>query len=157
MYATAVFLRITYLLLLASVVLAFPHDRMVNNEFIRDVGVLFSQSNFTGNVMLLVTHKQEHKCETVDLFILGGSLGSVQICVPVTCIFYKTNDCTMSEDSNDYYFQGPVDIDNLQVLPDFACGSYECGSIEFMASVVGKATGALTDTEGGHYGPVVRN
>ncbi|KAJ4357081.1 hypothetical protein N0V95_002819 [Ascochyta clinopodiicola] len=140
---------------MASTVLALPHNRMVNNEFIRDIGVLFSQSNFTGNAIFLVTHKKEHKCETVDSSTLGGSLGSIQICGPSTCVFYKASDCTLSEDNTDYYFQGPVDVETLQSLPGFSCGSYECGSMEEMFDVVDVATEALTNSGGGHYGPVI--
>ncbi|KAF9701645.1 hypothetical protein EKO04_000270 [Ascochyta lentis] len=155
MYAISIILRIVFLL--ASLALALPHDRMVNNEFIRDVGVLFSESNFMGDPMFLVTSKEERKCETVDPSILGGGLGSVQICIPAMCIFYKTNDCTMSEDSEDYYFQGPIDVDDFQALPGVACGSYECGSIAEMAGVIGVAAAASTNSEGGHYGRVSRN
>ena len=53
--------------LLASGALSLPHDQMVDNEFIRDVGVLYPQVNFTGEPLFLVTHKKQPKCETVNL------------------------------------------------------------------------------------------
>lgn len=53
--------------LLAPLSFALPHDLMVNNNFIRDVGVLFPKSNFTGDPLYLVTHKKERKCETVSV------------------------------------------------------------------------------------------
>lgn len=43
---------------------ALPHDQMVNNEFERDVGVLYSGSNFTGEPLFLVQHKEGTKCES---------------------------------------------------------------------------------------------
>ena len=52
---------------LGSLVIALPHDQMVNNDFIRDVGVLYPNSNFTGNPLFLVTHKKQRKCETVSI------------------------------------------------------------------------------------------
>ena len=61
MYAVNVF---QYTCLLAATALALPHDQMVNNEFIRDVGVIYSNSNFTGAATFLVTHKKERKCDT---------------------------------------------------------------------------------------------
>lgn len=71
---------------LASAVNAAPHDLMVNNEFVRDVGVVYSNNNFTGNPLYLVTHKKAPKCETG---ISTVSIASAQICVPSTCVFYK--------------------------------------------------------------------
>jgi hypothetical protein len=68
MHAINIFQRIVYLL--APMAIALPHDQMVNTEFIRDVGLLFSQGNFTGSRIFLVTHKKERKCETVDSSIL---------------------------------------------------------------------------------------
>ena len=50
--------------ILAATALAIPHDQMVNNEFVRDVGVIYSGSNFTGDATFLVTHKKKRKCET---------------------------------------------------------------------------------------------
>lgn len=49
---------------LAATGLALPHDQMVNNESVRDVGVIYSGNNFTGDATFLVTHKKERKCET---------------------------------------------------------------------------------------------
>jgi hypothetical protein len=46
--------------------LALPHDQMVNNEFIRDVGVLYPNSNFSGDPMYLVMYKQVPKCLQID-------------------------------------------------------------------------------------------
>ena len=49
---------------MTTLALALPHDQMVNNEFIRDVGVLYPNSNFTGGPLFLVQHKKAPKCET---------------------------------------------------------------------------------------------
>ncbi|KAF2633546.1 hypothetical protein BU25DRAFT_486614 [Macroventuria anomochaeta] len=139
--------------LLASAIAASPHDQMVNNEFIRDVGVLYPNSNFTGDPFFLVQHKKAPRCETNSR---GAALGSAQICVPSTCVFYKSKDCTLSEPGNDYYFHGPVDIDNLQALPDIACDSYLCGPVEEMAEMIGNTASAFANSEGGHWGVVGR-
>lgn len=65
---------------------AAPHDLMVNNEFVRDVGVVYPNNNFTGNPLYLVAHKKAPKCE---IGISTVSIASAQICVPSTCVFYK--------------------------------------------------------------------
>ena len=75
--------------LLTTTVYAHPHDQMVNNDFVRDVGIVYPNVNFTGDPLYLITHKQAPKCETN---ISGRTLGSAQICVPTTCIFYKVLD-----------------------------------------------------------------
>ena len=46
-----------------SAIGALPHDQMVNDRFKRDVGVLYSDSNFTGTPFYLVQHKEAPKCE----------------------------------------------------------------------------------------------
>lgn len=84
MYNAIPFLAIAGLL--APTANAAPHDLMVNNEFVRDVGVVYPSNNFTGNPLYLVTHKKAPKCETG---ISTVSIASAQICVPSTCAFYK--------------------------------------------------------------------
>lgn len=71
--------------LLAPMVITAPHDLMLNNEFVRDVDVVYSDNNFTGNPLYLVTHKKAPKCETGSTV----AIASAQICVPSTCVFYK--------------------------------------------------------------------
>jgi hypothetical protein len=75
--------------LLAPLVNAAPHDLMVDNEFVRDVGVVYPNNSFTGNPLYLVTHKKAPKCETG---ISTVSIASAQICVPSTCVFYKVQN-----------------------------------------------------------------
>ncbi|KAF1923816.1 uncharacterized protein M421DRAFT_306422 [Didymella exigua CBS 183.55] len=140
--------------LLASTISAFPHDLMVSNKFVRDVGVLYPNSNFTGTPLYLVTHKKALKCETA---IADYALGSAQVCIPSTCIFYKNADCTLSEVGNDYFFNGPVDVDNLQAVPDMACDSYMCGPVEEMAHIISNTASVYTNSEGGHWGVVGRD
>lgn len=56
--------------LLVSPVHALPHDLMVNNELVRDVGVLFSNRNYNGNSTFLLMHKRESKCLQLDPLVL---------------------------------------------------------------------------------------
>jgi hypothetical protein len=76
--------------LLTPAVSALPHDLMVNNEFVRDVGVVYPNDNFTGTPLYLVTYKKAPTCSTA---ISGFALGSAQICVPATCVLYKVRTC----------------------------------------------------------------
>ncbi|KAJ4987552.1 hypothetical protein SVAN01_07009 [Stagonosporopsis vannaccii] len=136
--------------LLASTVVALPHDLMVNNDLVRDVGVIYSNSNFTGTPLFLLQHKQGRKCETN---IAGVGIGSVQICVPATCVLYESKDCTSSGTSNDHYFQGPVDVDNLS---NKTSNSYMCGSVEQMSPAISDPAAASTSSEDRHWGIVGR-
>ncbi|KAJ4402489.1 hypothetical protein N0V91_007203 [Didymella pomorum] len=142
--------------LLAPLVNAAPHDLMVDNEFVRDVGVVYPNNSFTGNPLYLVTHKKAPKCETG---ISTVSIASAQICVPSTCVFYKNKDCTLSEVGNDYFLRGPVNIDNFQAVTNKTCGSYMCGPVEDMAQIIGDtdSASASTNSEGGYWGVVGRD
>lgn len=51
--------------LLVATVVALPHDLMVNDEFTRDVGVVYPDNNFTGAPLYLMLHKQGRKCEAI--------------------------------------------------------------------------------------------
>ena len=62
----------------------------------------------------------------------------------------------MSEPGNDHYFQGPVDVDNVQALPNIACNSYKCGSVEEMTAIVGNTAAAFTSSNDGHWGVIGR-
>ncbi|KAF3049933.1 hypothetical protein E8E11_009677 [Didymella keratinophila] len=138
---------------LAPTANATPHNLMVNNEVVRDVGVVYPNNNFTGNPLYLVTHKKAPKCETSISIV---SIASAQICVPSTCVFYKNKDCTLSEVGNDYFLRGPVDVDDFQAVTNKTCGSYTCGPVEDMAHIIGNTAPAPapTNSEGGFWGVV---
>lgn len=87
-YTISIIIYVAIVSLLSVTISAIPHDLMVNNEFVRDVGVAYPDNNFTGNPFYLVTHKKAPKCETT---VSGTALGSAQICVPATCILYKAS------------------------------------------------------------------
>lgn len=113
--------------LFAASAIALPHDLMVNNELIRDVGVLYTDFNYTGEPLFLIQHKQEPKCE-ISIATRYTSR-SAQICVPATCVLFMSADCTPSKAGEDYYFRGPMDVDSF---PDKPFKSYICGTIEEM-------------------------
>ena len=68
----------------------------------------------------------------------------------------QNTDCTLSEVGNDHFFTGPVDVDNIQAVPDMACDSYMCGPVKEMAHIVGDiaAASASVNSEGGYWGVV---
>ncbi|KAF3036657.1 hypothetical protein E8E12_001833 [Didymella heteroderae] len=161
MYYTIPFLACQAILgLLAPTVNAAPHDLMVNNEFVRDVGVVYPSNNFTGSPLYLVTHKKFPRCETG---ISTVTIASAQICVPSTCVLYKNKDCTLSEVGNDHFLRGPVDVENFLVVTNKTCGSYMCGPVNEMAHIIGNAAFASVSvnseggySEGGYWGVVGR-
>ena len=62
----------------------------------------------------------------------------------------QNKDCTLSEDGNDHYFQGPVDVEKFQALPNITCHSYMCGTVEDMAAVTSNIGASFTASESGH-------
>ncbi|KAH6642417.1 hypothetical protein C7974DRAFT_101877 [Boeremia exigua] len=133
--------------LLAATVLALPHELMVNNEFVRDVGIAYSDSNFGGVSVYLMQDKKTSKCQTD---IAGRTFRSAQICVPAACILYKSNDCTADEAGSDIYLQGPVDVNTFPALSDTPCNSYMCGTVEDMQLKMG-GTASTSQIPGGGY------
>lgn len=64
-------MQIIHLLsLLAATAVALPHDLMINNDIIRDVGVIYPDGDFTGHPIYLVQHKQKPECLAIDPAVL---------------------------------------------------------------------------------------
>ncbi|CAO2648292.1 Nn.00g075590.m01.CDS01 [Neocucurbitaria sp. VM-36] len=102
----------------------FPHTGMINDEFARDVGAVYSKPGYQGDGSFLLEFKGEPRCMS-----LRRNIASIQICIPASCTFYTTQDCQQDSDRSSFTVNGPGDVHEVPVPKGNYC-SYICGTNE---------------------------
>ncbi|KAF1844866.1 uncharacterized protein K460DRAFT_416229 [Cucurbitaria berberidis CBS 394.84] len=134
-------LRIFAMLCLISMTLvaSLPHTGMINDEFVRDVGAVYTEPGYGGKASFLLALKAEPKCMPFD-----GNIASVQVCVTASCTFYPTEGCEQDSDSSSFTVNGPGDVQDVYAhVHKSKYGSYICGTDE---TVITKGKDTLPTT-----------
>ncbi|KAH7089846.1 hypothetical protein FB567DRAFT_590638 [Paraphoma chrysanthemicola] len=109
----------------AAMALPEPHEGMIDNEFIRDVGVVFSKPNFQGDKKFIFEIKDESACQVFG----AGDLPSIKICKSdVQCNFYTGSNCELSQ-SNYVIAIGCGDVAQVSTPVGNYFKHYKCGQV----------------------------
>ncbi|KAF2826501.1 hypothetical protein CC86DRAFT_292865 [Ophiobolus disseminans] len=107
-----------------------PHIGMVENNDLRDVGVVYSKANYQGTTKFVFELKNKSDCLDFDDTVL-----SIKICKQdVECVFYTGSSCNASND-NFAVAIGCGDVAEVKTPKGNHFKRYRCGKPGAMGSV----------------------